>query len=124
MTVFGAVSYTHLDVYKRQVGIRCDGEELDPKEDPVVTIKSGESLVCDFENRFTPAGSIVVRVVTLNGTGSVSYLVSSNNENEPFTGSREATTKAENETTKTTGDDLNKLPLVGYTCLLYTSRCV
>ncbi len=97
------------------VGIRCDGEELDPKEDPVVTIKSGESVVCDFENRYTPAGSIMVRVVTVNGTGSVSYLVSSNNENEPFIGSREATTKAQNESTKTTGDDLSKLPLVGYT---------
>ncbi len=97
------------------VGIRCDGQELDPKEDPVVTIKSGESVVCDFENRFTPAGSIMVRVVTVNGTGSVSYLVSSNNANEPFTGNREATTKAQNESTRTTGDDLSKLPLVGYT---------
>jgi hypothetical protein len=55
--------------------VDCDGEELPPTEQQTVSIESGQGTICTHTNRFIPAGSIEVRLVTLGGTATAAYEV-------------------------------------------------
>ncbi len=79
-----------------------------------IIVIRGPGTVCTFYNRFTPAGHITLRKVTLGGTGTTRFQV------RPLFGEtrpeREqiATTTAEGVAVTATGDDLDELPIGRY----------
>ena len=96
--------------------VACDpGEAKGERENGSVEIDVRPAgTVCTFYNRFTPAGRITLRKVTLGGTAAARFQV------RPLSGDprpeREqlATTTEPGESVTATGDDLENLPIGTY----------
>lgn len=95
-------------------GVRCGDRELDPDAAQVVELVADEGLVCTYTNRFTPAGSITIRTITLGGTGRFDYRVTSDTGGF-FPRTLHSETRGENERATATGADLSSVPLHDYT---------
>lgn len=95
-------------------GVRCGDRELDPENPQLVDVISDRGLVCTYTNRFTPAGSITIRTITLGGAGHFDYRVTSDT---PGFDARSlgSDTQRERERVTATGADLSRVPLQDYT---------
>jgi uncharacterized repeat protein (TIGR01451 family) len=97
--------------------VRCNAQPL-----PVVVgarvsvdISPGQGTLCTFFNRFTPAGSIRLRKITLGATATVGFVVtdaSDQLENRAY--EQHATTKQQGVAVLAQGDDTSNLPLGAY----------
>jgi hypothetical protein len=94
--------------------VDCDGEELPPTDHQTVSIESGQGTICTYTNRFTPAGSIQVRLVTLGGTATAGYEVGPHGPAEPSIAALTAQTTRPGVPALAEGDDLSSIPLRGY----------
>lgn len=94
--------------------VDCDGQELPPSDQQSVSIESGLGTVCTYTNRFTPAGSIKVRLVTLGGTATAAYEVGPTGPADPSISALTAQTKHPGVPALANGDDLSSIPLRGY----------
>ena len=82
-----------------------------------IIVVKGPGTVCTFYNRFTPAGRITLRKITLGGTATTRFQVrplfgESRPEREQI-----ATTTEEGVPVEATGDSLEKLPIGTYSIL-------
>jgi hypothetical protein len=94
--------------------VDCDGEELPPTEQQTVSIESGQGTICTYTNRFIPAGSIEVRLVTLGGTATAAYEVGPRGPANPSISALTARTTRPGVPALAKGDDLSSIPLRGY----------
>jgi Domain of unknown function DUF11 len=79
-----------------------------------IVVPDGPAIVCTFYNRFTPAGRITLRKITLGGTGSTRFQVRPERGETRPEREQLATTTAPGEPVEATGDDLSKLPVNRY----------
>ena len=82
-----------------------------------IIVVTGPGTVCTFYNRFTPAGHITLRKITLGGTGTTRFQVrplfgESRPEREQI-----ATTTEAGVAVKATGDSLDEIPIGTYSIL-------
>ncbi len=92
----------------------CDGSIPPGSDHQTVSIESGLGTVCTYTNRFTPAGSIKVRLITLGGTATASYEVGPTGPADPSISALTAQTKHPGVPARAEGDDLSSIPLRGY----------
>lgn len=91
----------------------CGDAALPLNVPQTVTLASGQGLTCTYTNTFTPAGSIVVRTVTLGGVAPFSYVVTTGQRTQSAlrVASR---TDSEGVAATAAGDDLGTVPLQEY----------
>ena len=82
--------------------VTCDGANRSTTRPFTVEIRSGQSVVCTFVNRFVPRGSISIAKITEGGTGTASFVVT------PTTGP--PTPHLQNATTTTPGVPVDAEP--------------
>lgn len=94
--------------------VTCDGNDvtntvtspqLDTRSVPVTV--SGPGHICNFENVFTPATGLRIRLRTLGGTGSAVFVI--DNLDDPAQFAQSATTTSENTFAVATGDPTDPL---------------
>lgn len=94
--------------------IVCDGRSRSTELPLTITLTAGQGSVCGFTNRFDPAGSIVLRKVTVGGTGTSGFVVFRDDETR-FTREQRATTRSPGTSVRATGEATDELALGRYT---------
>jgi uncharacterized repeat protein (TIGR01451 family) len=61
----------------RPVRVVCNGRAFDPVEPVRLTVAAGDGAVCEYTNRFIPAGVLRIRKLTIGGTGTAYFKVTS-----------------------------------------------
>ncbi|HET6506971.1 MAG TPA: DUF11 domain-containing protein [Baekduia sp.] len=95
--------------------VECDGIQPRLREEAAaVDIAPGAGAACVFTNRFTPAGSIVVRKRTDGGTGRAGFVIAPLSRVAAASYALTATTTQPGVPVRATGDDTSALPLGTY----------
>ncbi len=94
--------------------IVCDGRSRGTELPLAIELTAGAGSVCQFTNRFEPAGSIVLRKITLGGTGTAGFAVFRDGDSS-FLREQRATTRTTGTSVRASGDDLGELELGRYT---------
>ena len=90
-------------------------EEREGGKVRIIVVENG--TVCAFNNRFTPAGRITLRKITLGGTGTTRFQVRPEFGDVRPEREQVATTTEEGVAVTATGEDLDELPVGRYSII-------
>ena len=92
----------------------CGDASLPLPTPQTIAITSGQGLTCTYTNTFTPDGRIVVRTVTLGGTGTFRYAVTGGARTRAISYRLASETQRAGVAVVAGGDDLSRVTLQSY----------
>jgi hypothetical protein len=92
----------------------CNGRDRGSANPIGITLIPGAGSICTFQNRFTPAGEILLRKSTRGGTGTAGFVIDALGATPARRYTQAATTTAQNAPVVATGSDTTRLPLGTY----------